>query len=213
MKPSILSSRVSVSVAESVWKGHDAGIHSVRGYMEQIIFDSWCLCCLLLIQYVSNFLSSGMSIFKKIYSHTFFQRYYSYFNRILARQGLYFRTLVTWPNCQAHWICFRREVAATYCFKGNGFSVHNTSYLVRIRYSLDSYYFETDYFEAAAATSLKQLLFCNKNFFTTPTYLEQLILFSSYFLVTNISSNQLLFEDKSFFSRNTASEEVLLQNK
>ena len=118
-----------------------------------------------------------------------------------------------WPNCQAHCICFRSGVVATYCFKGNGFSVHNTSYLVRIRYSLDSYYFETDYFEAAAAISLKQLLFCNKNFFTTLTYLEQLILFNRYFLVTNISSNQLLFEDKSFFSRNTALEKLLLQNK
>ena len=62
-----------------------------------------------------------------------------------------------------------------------------------------------DYIKMRAATSLKQLLFCKKNFFRTPSCLGQLLLSNNYFLTINTFSDRLLLKITTFLAQ-------LLQN-
>ena len=60
---------------------------------------------------------------------------------------------------------------------------------------------------------LQAATFSFKDFFRTPTCLEQLLLPNNYTLVTNAFSDQLLVEDKYVFSRATVLEEFYMQNE
>ena len=82
----------------------------------------------------------------------------------------------------------------------------NTSYR-ETNYLLKQLHFQNsiDYIEMRAATSLKQLLFCKKNFFRTPSCLGQLLLSNNYFLTINTFSDRLLLKINTFLAQ-------LLQN-
>lgn len=212
MQPSILSNRVSVSVTESVLQRHVAVIHSFRVYMEHIIFDSWCLCWLLLIHLFEHFFWQWNVYFQKHCSHAFVQRCHNYFNRGVGDfcEGTVFISehQLPWPICQTNCIYFRRDVAAIHCFSGNVSSVRNTSYLVRMRYS-SSYFLVTNTFSnklllddkyfSSRATATEELHLQNKQLFRTCTFLNLALLLSGYFfrrstfLRSGISWERLFF--------------------